>query len=65
VRRAQSVFWGGGHIPVGGRTLFTNRKIAFSGLSFMCFLISYTNLPTVMSAGTKNLYKTMRLGTSS
>jgi len=43
------------YLPVGGRTLFTKRKMAFSGLSFMCFLISYTNLPTVMSAGTRNL----------
>lgn len=36
--------------------LFTKRKIAFSGGRVMCFLISKTNLPTVMSLGTKYFF---------
>ncbi|KAI7997104.1 putative thimet oligopeptidase [Camellia lanceoleosa] len=45
-----------GHvIPVGGRTLSTNMKIAFSALSLILFQITYTNCPTVRSAGTRLL----------
>ena len=43
--------------PVGGSTLFTNKNIELSGLSsFMCFLISKTNFPTVISDGTKYFF---------
>lgn len=41
--------------PVGGKTFFTNMKIAFSGDTFILFRITYTNWPTVRSAGTKYL----------
>jgi len=42
--------------PVGGSTLFTKIKIAFSGESLIRFLITYTNCPTVKSAGTRYLH---------
>jgi hypothetical protein len=41
--------------PVGGRIFFTKMKIAFSGLSLILFRTTYTNWPTVRSAGTKYL----------
>lgn len=41
--------------PVGGRMFFTKMKIAFSGLSLILFRTTYTNWPTVRSAGTKYL----------
>lgn len=44
-----------GDIPVGGRTLSTNMKMAFSALSLILFRITYTNCPTVRSAGTRYL----------
>lgn len=43
------------HVPVGGRTLRTNMKMAFSGLTLMRFRMTYTNWPTVRSAGTRYL----------
>lgn len=42
-------------IPVGGSTFLTNMKIAFSGETFILLRITYTNCPTVRSAGTKYL----------
>ena len=44
--------------PVGGRVFLTNMKIAFSGLTFIRFRITYTNWPTVRSAGTRYLQGT-------
>jgi hypothetical protein len=41
--------------PVGGRVFFTKMKIAFSALSLILFLTTYTNCPTVRSAGTRYL----------
>lgn len=41
--------------PVGGRTFFTNMKIAFSGETFILLRMTYTNWPTVRSAGTRYL----------
>jgi NADH pyrophosphatase NudC (nudix superfamily) len=43
-------------IPVGGRVSFTKMKIAFSALSLIRFLTTYTNCPTVRSAGTRYLH---------
>lgn len=43
-------------LPVGGSVLLTNKKMAFSGASVMCFLISNTNFPTVISEGTKYFF---------
>jgi hypothetical protein len=43
-------------IPVGGSVLFTKMKIAFSALSLIRFRTTYTNCPTVRSAGTRYLY---------
>ena len=40
-----------------GNVLFTNINIAFSGSSFILLRITYTNWPTVKSAGTKYLFK--------
>lgn len=42
-------------VPVGGRVLLTKIKMAFSGSSLIRFRITYTNWPTVKSAGTKYL----------
>ena len=42
-------------LPVGGNTFCTNMKIAFSGLTLILFLITYTNCPTVRSDGTRYL----------
>lgn len=44
-----------GSAPVGGSTFLTNIKMAFSGLTRIRFLITYTNWPTVRSAGTRYL----------
>jgi hypothetical protein len=41
--------------PVGGRVFFTKMKIAFSTLTLILFLTTYTNCPTVRSAGTRYL----------
>eukprot|EP01047_Picozoa_sp_COSAG01_P037529 COSAG01_NODE_2988_length_6750_cov_2.101338_1_plen_160_part_00 len=41
--------------PVGGNTLFTKINIAFSGDNLMRLRITYTNWPTVRSAGTRYL----------
>jgi len=38
--------------------LFTKMKMAFSGESLIRFLITYTNCPTVKSAGTRYLRPT-------
>lgn len=43
------------YMPVGGSMLSTNMKIAFSALSLILFRITYTNWPTVKSAGTRYL----------
>lgn len=52
------------NVPVGGSTsLFTNRKMAFSELRFMCWRISKMNFPTLMSDGTRNFFLS-RSGTS-
>lgn len=40
---------------VGGRKLLINTKMAFSGASLMRLRTTYTNWPTVKSAGTKYL----------
>jgi hypothetical protein len=42
-------------VPVGGRVFFTKMKIAFSALSLIRFRTTYTNCPTVRSAGTRYL----------
>ena len=42
--------------PVGGSTFFTKMKMAFSGLSRIRLRITYTNCPTVRSAGTRYLH---------
>lgn len=42
--------------PVGGSTFLTNRKMAFSGLTLIRLRITYTNCPTVRSAGTRYLH---------
>ena len=41
--------------PVGGSTFFTNMKMAFSGLTLILLRMTYTNCPTVRSAGTRYL----------
>ena len=41
--------------PVGGSTFLTNMKMAFSGLTFIRLRMTYTNWPTVRSAGTRYL----------
>jgi len=51
VRRAQARCGA----PVGGRTFLTNMKMAFSGLTFIRLRMTYTNWPTVRSAGTRYL----------
>ena len=40
---------------MGGNTLSTKMKMAFSALSLILFRITYTNWPTVRSAGTRYL----------
>jgi len=45
-------------LPVGGKMFFTKMKIAFSGLNLILFRTTYTNWPTVRSAGTKYLQST-------
>lgn len=47
-------------LPVGGKMFFTKMKIAFSGLSLILFLTTYTNCPTVKSAGTRYLQSSKR-----
>jgi hypothetical protein len=42
-------------LPAGGRTLSTNMKIAFSALNLILLRMTYTNCPTVRSAGTRYL----------
>jgi len=42
-------------LPVGGKMFFTKMKMAFSGLSLILFRTTYTNCPTVKSAGTRYL----------
>jgi hypothetical protein len=42
-------------LPVGGKMFFTKMKIAFSGLNLILFRTTYTNWPTVRSAGTRYL----------
>ena len=42
-------------LPVGGRVFFTKTNIAFSALSLILFRTTYTNCPTVKSAGTRYL----------
>ena len=44
-------------IPVGGNTLSTKIKMAFSALSLIRLRITYTNWPTVRSIGTRYLIK--------
>ncbi len=44
--------------PVGGSTCRTKMKIAFSGDSLMRLRMTYTNWPTVKSAGTRYLHNT-------
>ena len=46
-------------LPVGGRTLLTIRKSALSAGSSILFRITYTNCPTVKSAGTKYFFLSM------
>lgn len=41
---------------VGGSVLFTKMKIAFSALNLMRFRMTYTNCPTVRSAGTRYFF---------
>ena len=43
--------------PVGGNTFLTNMKMAFSGDTFILLRMTYTNWPTVRSAGTRYLRK--------
>lgn len=45
----------GCYAPVGGSTFLTNMKMAFSGLTFIRLRMTYTNWPTVRSAGTRYL----------
>lgn len=40
---------------MGGSTFLTNMKIAFSGLTLILLRMTYTNWPTVRSAGTRYL----------
>lgn len=42
--------------PVGGKIFLTKMKIAFSGPSLILFRTTYTNWPTVRSAGTRYLH---------
>lgn len=42
-------------VPVGGSTLSTKMKMAFSALSLILLRMTYTNCPTVRSAGTRYL----------
>ena len=42
--------------PIGGNVLRTKMKIAFSGGSAMRLRITYTNCPTLRSAGTRYLH---------
>jgi hypothetical protein len=44
---------------VGGRTSSTKMKMAFSGDSLMRLRITYTNWPTVRSAGTRYFFLSM------
>lgn len=43
-------------LPVGGRMFLTKMNIAFSGLNLILFRTTYTNWPTVKSAGTRYLH---------
>jgi hypothetical protein len=45
--------------PVGGSTLLMKMKMAFSGLSLMRLRMTYTNCPTVRSAGTRYFFLSM------
>ena len=47
---------GGPNSPVGGRMLLTKMKMAFSGLSLILFLMTYTNCPAVRSPGTRYFF---------
>ena len=44
------------YAQVGGRKLLMKTKMAFSGASLMRFRTTYTNWPTVRSAGTRYLH---------
>ena len=45
--------------PVGGSTFFTNMNTACSGATLMRLRMTYTNCPTVRSAGTRYLALSM------
>jgi hypothetical protein len=47
-------------LPVGGKMFLTKMKMAFSGLSLILFRTTYTNCPTVKSAGTRYLHSSKR-----
>jgi hypothetical protein len=44
---------------VGGRTSSTKMKMAFSGESLIRLRMTYTNCPTVRSAGTRYFFLSM------
>lgn len=61
IRHGCIISFGDQHSPVGGRTLSTNMKIAFSALNLILLRMTYTNCPTVKSAGTRYLQQFCQL----